>query len=117
MNESGIPSDYMLTDEEREDLILSMSYEDVPIRYRNQDFDVRGLVQRMESGDIIIPRIGLRHEALEMNAFQRGFVWNNRQMDSFVESLLLEYPTPSIFFVQQNDRRLIVLDGQQRLET
>jgi len=115
--ENTIPSDYELTDEEREDLQQSVGFEEIPIRFRNQDFDVRGLVQRMKSEDILIPRIGLRNESLEMNAFQRGFVWNNRQMDSFVESLLLEYPTPSIFLVQQNDRRLIVLDGQQRLET
>jgi hypothetical protein len=39
-------------------------------------------------------------------------------MDKFVESLLLGYPIPGIFLVKQaGDKRLLVLDGQQRLET
>lgn len=115
----SISEDLYLTDEERMDL------EDVQmtgsaITFRSQDFDVAGLVKRYEQGDIIVPRIGNKTEAaqdIEMNSFQRGFVWNKKQMDSFIESLLLEYPVPGFFFVQQNDRRLIVLDGQQRLET
>lgn len=106
-----------LTSEERNDLVDSISGIDVPISFRNQDFDVRGLVQRLDEDDILVPRIGRSSSGLELNAFQRGFVWNNKQMDAFVESLLLEYPTPSIFLVKQHDRRLIVLDGQQRLET
>lgn len=38
-------------------------------------------------------------------------------MDRFVESLLLGFPIPAIMFVQQTDRRYLVLDGQQRLRT
>ncbi len=38
-------------------------------------------------------------------------------MDRFIESLLLGYPVPGIFLVQQSDRKLLVLDGQQRLRT
>jgi len=38
-------------------------------------------------------------------------------MDRFIESLLLGYPIPGIFLVQQADKRYLVLDGQQRLRT
>ena len=38
-------------------------------------------------------------------------------MDRFIESLLLGYPIPGIFLVQQPDKKLLVLDGQQRLRT
>lgn len=38
-------------------------------------------------------------------------------MDRFIESLLLEYPIPGIILVQQIDKRYLVLDGQQRLNT
>lgn len=111
--------DLTLTDEERSEL-EEIGPKAPSISFRNQDFDVAGLVKRLNNGDILIPRIR-SHEKdsnlLEMNAFQRGFVWNRRQMDSFIESLLLEYPIPGLFLVQQNDRKLIVLDGQQRLET
>lgn len=111
--------DLVLTEEEQYDL-ENLSPRTPSITFRNQDFDVAGLVKRLENGDILIPRISSserKSEQLEMNAFQRGFVWKKRQMDSFIESLLLEYPIPGLFLVQQSDRKLIVLDGQQRLET
>lgn len=38
-------------------------------------------------------------------------------MDRFIESLLLGYPVPGIFLVEEPKRRLLVLDGQQRLRT
>ena len=38
-------------------------------------------------------------------------------MDRFVESLLLGYPVPGIFLVEQPNRRFLVLDGQQRIKT
>jgi len=54
---------------------------------------------------------------LEVEGFQRRFVWRRPQMDRFIESLLLGYPIPGIFLVQQSDKRYLVLDGQQRLTT
>lgn len=115
---NDVTLDYELTSEERLDLEESSTIPQAPIRFKNQDFDVRGLVDRLNENHILIPRIGCNYDNLEMNPFQRGFVWTNKQMDSFIESLLLEYPVPGIFLVkQQADRNLVVLDGQQRLET
>lgn len=109
--------DLSLTDEEREEL-ENTALPSGAISYRNQDYDVRGLVDRLNRGDILIPRIGSDARDLEAAPFQRGFVWTKKQMDLFIESLLLEYPIPGFFFVlQKTDKRLIVLDGQQRLET
>ena len=92
------------------------------ITYSNTSFDIYGLVTRLNKGEILIPRIGKagqlsEPDQIEANMFQRGFIWTNRQMDSFIESMLLGYPTPSLFFVSQSDGRMLVLDGQQRLET
>ena len=90
----------------------------IPITYSGQDFDVDGLVRRLDNGDMIIPRFGLSDRTVEVDGFQREFVWSKRQMDRFIETLLLEYPVPGIFLVkQQSDKRLLVLDGQQRLLT
>jgi hypothetical protein len=36
-------------------------------------------------------------------------------METFIESLLLGWPVPSIFLVVESDERYLVLDGQQRL--
>ena len=87
------------------------SAEVLPFRYSitsyGADYPVDGLVKRMETGAIRIP------------AFQRGFVWSQRQASRFVESLLLGLPVPGVFMSREDDGRgsLLVIDGQQRLES
>lgn len=87
------------------------------VTYSGQDFDVEGLVRRLDKGDILVPTFGHNDERITSAGFQRGFVWTRPQMDRFIESLLLGYPIPGIFLVRQADRRYLVLDGQQRLRT
>ena len=70
------------------------------------DFDVEGLVRRINGGDIFVPD------------FQRGFVWNFKQASQFIESLLLGLPVPGIFLTMEPaTEKLMVIDGQQRLKT
>ena len=88
-----------------------------PVTYTGTDFDVEGLVRRLSRDDIVIPTFGINEDLIETDRFQRRFVWRRAQMDRFIESLLLGYPIPGIFLVQQADRRYLVLDGQQRLRT
>jgi hypothetical protein len=88
------------------------------VSYFGTDFDVFGLVRRLNTGDIAIPNFDPASTAdLDLSGFQRKFVWKKSQMDRFIESLLLGFPVPGIFLVQQTDRKLLVLDGQQRLRT
>jgi uncharacterized protein with ParB-like and HNH nuclease domain len=85
--------------------------EPTPFRYditaSGADPLVDGLVRRIKSEDLIVPR------------FQRGFVWSRRQADRFIESLLLGLPVPGFFFAEdpEDPGRQLVLDGQQRLIT
>ena len=81
-----------------------------PVNYRiasyGIDFDVEGLVRRINEEDIFVPD------------FQRGFVWNLKQASQFIESLLLGLPVPGIFLTMQPEtEKLMVIDGQQRLKT
>lgn len=70
------------------------------------DFDVVGLVRRMDNGSIFVPD------------FQRGYVWTQRQASQFVESLLLGLPVPGIFLAQEAEtEKLMVIDGHQRLQS
>lgn len=108
--------DLLLTDEEFDDLETAAAKVS-PISYSGQDFDVDGLVRRLNKGDIVIPGFGSQDETIETAGFQRGFVWTRKQMDRFVESLLLGFPIPGLFLVRQQDKRYLVLDGQQRLKT
>ncbi|GAA4856596.1 DUF262 domain-containing protein [Kitasatospora terrestris] len=88
-----------------------------PVSYTGTDFDVEGIVRRLNRQDIVIPTFGHGDPSLETAGFQRGFVWRRPQMDRFIESLLLGYPIPGIMLVQQADKRYLVLDGQQRLRS
>ncbi|SKK93174.1 Uncharacterized conserved protein [Mycobacteroides abscessus subsp. massiliense] len=105
-----------LTDEEIEESELAES-EVGTISYSGTDFDVEGLVRRLERGDIVVPNFGHTDSGLAVAGFQRSFVWRRPQMDRFIESLLLGFPIPAIMLVLQPDKRYLVLDGQQRLKT
>lgn len=105
-----------LTDDEESDLLQAES-DPKPVIYSGQDFDVEGLVRRMDKEDILVPTFGHEDNRISSAGFQRGFVWSRPQMDRFIESLLLGYPIPGIFLVKQSDNRYLVLDGQQRLRT
>ena len=70
------------------------------------DFDVEGLVRRMNRGSVRVPE------------FQRGFVWSLKRASQFIESLLLGLPVPGIFLTHEPEtENLLVIDGQQRLKT
>ena len=70
------------------------------------DYPVDGLVKRLRSGDIELPK------------FQRDFVWPLPQASKFIESLLLGLPIPAIFLSKETDsQKLLVIDGQQRLKS
>ncbi|QDO42537.1 DUF262 domain-containing protein [Streptomyces sp. RLB3-17] len=89
-----------------------------PLSYFGTDFDVHGLVRRLNQKDIVVPSFDpVTDSESELSGFQRKFVWKKTQMDRFIESLLLGFPIPGIFLVQQPNKQLLVLDGQQRLRT
>lgn len=105
-----------LTSEERE-AVAEAEDAAAPVSYSGTDFDVEGLVRRLDRGDIVVPTFGSEDDSLETAGFQRSFVWKRPQMDKFIESLLLGFPIPGIMLVEQQDKRYLVLDGQQRLGT
>lgn len=100
--------DLLLQGEREIDESLDDVDEIVPFKYSitsyGADYPVDGLVKRISTHDIIIPR------------FQRGYVWTLREASRFVESLLLGLPVPSIFLSKEPEtQKLLVIDGQQRL--
>lgn len=106
-----------LTTEESYDL-TETDESPIAVSFSTQDYPIDGLVKRISSGAMIVPQFGRMDDRVRTAGFQRGFVWTKAQMDRFIESLLLGYPVPGIFLVRQTqDQRMLVLDGQQRLET
>ena len=47
--------------------------------------------------------------------FQRQYVWDRVKASRLVESLLLSIPIPVVYVAEEDDKRLAVVDGQQRL--
>lgn len=70
------------------------------------DYTLEGLVQKYQSGEIVIP------------TFQRSFVWSRVQASRLIDSFLKGLPVPPIFLYTETDSdKLLVVDGQQRLKS
>lgn len=107
-------------EEDEDEVELGPPSAEESLRYFGVDFDVEGLVRRFERKELIVPRFDPEepdNKGTGYSGFQRDFVWKKRQMDRFIESILLGYPVPGIFLVELRNRQYLVLDGQQRLTT
>ena len=70
------------------------------------DFDVLGIVRRLNDNNIEIPE------------FQREYIWPRSRASLFIESLLLGLPVPGIFLYRDFDSEIMrVVDGHQRLRS
>jgi uncharacterized protein with ParB-like and HNH nuclease domain len=49
--------------------------------------------------------------------YQRLFRWSSEQRSRLIESILLELPVPQIFFIENNDGVLELIDGLQRISS
>jgi hypothetical protein len=100
---NDIESNGFIDETEKDDSVAPVQYN---ITSFGADYDVEGLVRRLDRGDILIP------------SFQRDYVWSISEASRFVESLLLGLPVPGVFLARETEtNRLIVIDGQQRLKS
>lgn len=56
-----------------------------------------------------------RQEIIIDPDFQRLFVWDLKDKSELIESILMGIPLPVLYFFEQNDGKLQVVDGRQRL--
>lgn len=73
---------------------------------RAQSENVETVLNRLKNERLIIPDY-------QRNAEQ----WDERKESLFVESVLNNLTVPAFFFAQRDDRKIEVVDGQQRLTT
>lgn len=69
------------------------------------EYTVEILSTKVENGDIFIPK------------YQREFIWSKDQQSRFIESIILGIPIPFIVFCINDEGRLEIVDGSQRLRT
>ena len=112
---NSVSDDSEIDDADDDDISIPFDYD---ITSFGADFPVDALVRRMNSGDIIVPTFG-EYVSIDSGivGFQRNLVWSKPKSDRFIESLLIGLPVPGIFLVRDQDQKLLVLDGQQRLRT
>jgi hypothetical protein len=67
------------------------------------DPPIKSLVQEIREKELIV-----------RPTFQRNQVWDPTRRSKFVESILLNIPIPTLFFADDEDKKVVV-DGQQRL--
>ncbi len=76
------------------------------IKVHSKQFSIKLIYEMIESGDI------------DLNPdFQRNFVWNSMQKSRLIESILLRIPLPMFYFAEDEEGKISVVDGLQRLTT
>lgn len=92
--------------EESEPSEISRPYDPTLIRVEPKMFSLRNILDMIEEGEIDIAP-----------DFQRLQVWSPKQKSRLIESVLLRIPLPAFYFASDNDGKLQVVDGVQRLST
>jgi hypothetical protein len=100
------PSDDFLEPEPDDEQVVRP--DDRPVTSQTRDWTISVLRQQWETGSLLL-----------QPTFQREYVWTLRpELPSrLIESLLLEIPIPPIYFGEDVNGRLEMIDGQQRLTT
>ena len=73
---------------------------------------------RTESRTIfeVLRRIGQDNYIMDPD-FQRDFIWDERKQSKLIESVLMRIPLPVFYIAENEDGRVVVVDGLQRLST
>ena len=105
------PSDENLADrlfpsvgaEEFSESILTIPPEQRRLHTETYDFSIGTVLDYFKKKHIFIP------------VFQRRYVWTQAQASRLIESLIIQCPIPVIYLNQEQDERLSVIDGNQRI--
>jgi hypothetical protein len=92
------------TPEDEEKETFSVPWDPNLIRVEAKSFSLRNILDMVDEGDLELAP-----------DFQRRNVWNHKQRSRLIESLLLRIPLPAFYFSANEDGKLLVVDGLQRL--
>ena len=96
-------------DEEPEGLDKSIPWGDYPIDellIRSETRTVHGVFRRIEQGFYVMDP-----------DFQRDFIWRDDKQSRLVESVVMRIPLPVFYLAEDEEGKMIVVDGLQRLST
>jgi len=100
-----------LTEEELEGLdeAADGTWGDYPIDtmlIRNESRTVHDVLRRINQGSFVMDP-----------DFQRDFIWEDEKQSKLVESVLMRIPLPVFYLAEDENGRMVVVDGLQRLST
>lgn len=94
------------------------------VRYDTQDYTIGYLVSAFypkkkleEYNDEDISEAKKRKMRFFIPDYQRNSVWDANNRSMFIESILLGFPIPFLFFCQRADGNIEIVDGVQRIMT
>jgi len=94
------------TEDNEEDRTEEKPYDPELIRVDTKTFSLHQIYDMIQIGDI------------ELSPdFQRHFVWDKTRQSRLIESILLRIPLPMFYFSQDEEGKIAVVDGLQRLST
>ena len=88
--------------EEAEQQIIDYSK---TVKFTVTEYSFEFIVQKLNSERYYVP------------AYQRELIWTPAKKSKFIESVLMGLPIPFVFFWQDKDGRMEIVDGSQRLRT
>ncbi len=71
---------------------------------QKKDLPISTIKEMFDEGDII-----------PQPTYQRDYVMDDKQASKLIESILIQIPIPTVYLCEENDGRLSVIDGQQRI--
>ena len=82
------------------------------------DYPIDDLLIRHENRTVhdVIRRIDQKNYQMEPD-FQRDFVWPKDKQSKLIESVIMRIPLPVFYMAEDDDGRMVVVDGLQRLST
>jgi hypothetical protein len=75
------------------------------VKFTVTEYSFEFIVQRLNTERYYVPE------------YQRELVWTPAKQSKFIESVLMGLPIPFVFFWQDKDGRMEIVDGSQRLRT
>ena len=84
----------------------------------SEDYPIDTLLIRHESRTIydVLRRIGQGAYIMDPE-FQRDFIWREDKQSKLIESVLMRIPLPVFYSAEDDQGRMVVVDGLQRLST
>lgn len=75
------------------------------VKFTVTEYSFEFIVDRLNSGRYYVPD------------YQRNLIWAASQKSKFIESVFMDLPIPFVFFWQDQDGKMEIVDGSQRLRT